>query len=457
LNLNKLRRRGMLPVALLVVLLLLGCTGDLAGILGGSTALPGTPTDAVLSTGTAGEPTAGVGSTPEAGQGPTATGADGTAAPEETTPPRLMIWLPPQFNPDGGSPAGDLLRQRLDQFAATHQGVEVQVRIKALSGPGGLLETLSTTSAAAPEALPALIALPRADLETAALKGLITPLDGMTLLRDDPDWYPYAVQLATLQDSIFGIPFGGEALMLMYRPARVGSPPTSWDNLLGLGQPVIFPAGDTYAYTTLALYQSTGAVLQDAQLRPTLELEAVEDVLSLYSAGARQGTFPSWLNQYQTDAQAWQAFREARGNLLIGWSSRYLAELPVDTAAAPLPPVGEQPYASAGGWLWAVSDHHTERHALAVELAEYLTEAEFMAEWTAAAGYMPPRISALDAWQNVSLKNMLDRISLSAQVRPTNDLVSSLGPVLYDASTQVLRNNADPAEQALEAIRRIGP
>ena len=86
------------------------------------------------------------------------------------------------------------------------------MRVKAASGPGGLIESLSAASAAAPAVLPALVALSRSDLETAALKGLVFSLDGLTRIVDDTDWYAYARQLALIQGSAFGLPFAGDAI-----------------------------------------------------------------------------------------------------------------------------------------------------------------------------------------------------------------------------------------------------
>ena len=67
-----------------------------------------------------------------------------------------------------GSPAGNLLRARLDDFMQAHPEIVVDVRVKSSSGPGSLLEALTSTNAAAPAAVPGLIALNRSDLEAAA-------------------------------------------------------------------------------------------------------------------------------------------------------------------------------------------------------------------------------------------------------------------------------------------------
>ena len=145
----------------------------------------------------------------------------------------LRIWLPPQFDPASGTLAGVLLQSRLDQFTAAHPEVKIEVRLKAVEGPGGLLEALSTAGAAAPLVLPDVIALPRPLLETAALKGLIYPFSDQPSPLDDPDWYEYARELGRLQKSTFGLPFAGDALVLVYRPGQVSVPPAR------LGQPVV--------------------------------------------------------------------------------------------------------------------------------------------------------------------------------------------------------------------------
>lgn len=101
------------------------------------------------------------------------------AAGQETPPPAspenpgtLRLWLPPQFDPSGNTPAAQILRQRLNEFSRRYPDVTLDVRVKAVDGPGGLLDSLTTASAAAPGALPDLVALPRELMETAALKGL---------------------------------------------------------------------------------------------------------------------------------------------------------------------------------------------------------------------------------------------------------------------------------------------
>jgi multiple sugar transport system substrate-binding protein len=379
-----------------------------------------------------------------------------TLPPTEASGPlEITVWVPPEMDPLEGNQSAILFQAQLDAFALQNAEVEIKVRVKAQSGPGSLMESLSAATVAATEAVPSLVALPRTDLETAALKGLIYPIDDLTSLMEDSDWYPYARQLAVISDSTFGLPFGGESMLLVYRPERVGIEPDDWYSMLSLGRPIIIPAADPHGLATLALYQSAGGAVQNAQRRPVLQVNTLTEVLNLYSDGARQGAFPPWVGQLQSDAEAWEAYEEQRANLLVTWSSRFLTTLPVDSNAVPLPTLGEQNYSLASGWLWAVSDPDPERRDVALRLAEHLVQSEYLAGWTAAYGILPPRPAALDDWTNQSLRNLVEPLVQSMQIRPMNDITAALGPVLRDAAVDVIRNQVDPATAAESAANQL--
>ena len=400
---------------------------------------------------------------PSVGTATPAGDAQQTATPRPTASPTvsptpiqsLTLWVPPEFDPYSGSTAGNLLRSRLEAFSRLNGGVKVQVRVKAASGPGGLLESLSAAGAVAPNALPGVVALSRADVETAALKGLIVPLDGLSTAIDEQDWYNYARQLAMVQGATFALPFAGDALVVAYRPANVAVVPSDWASVYRLSQPLAFPAGDNQALFVLALYQSVGGTVEDAQRRPTLQPDLLSQVLTVLSDGEQRGIFPAWLAQYETSGQVWQAYHDQRVNALVTWVSSYLSTLPPDTAAVPIPGLDDTPQTLATGWGWAVADPIPERRALSVKLAEFLSDGDFLADWSEAAGYLPTRPSSLAAWSNQSLKTLLSPVAVSAQARPTGDQLASLGPVLKEAALKVLKRESDPTQAAKAASERL--
>lgn len=372
-----------------------------------------------------------------------------------TPVPELTIWMPPEFGANNSTTAGSLLARRMEEFSKLNGGVKIQVRIKASNGVGGLLDSLTTASAAAPSALPSLIALPRSDLEVAALKGLIYPLDGSSTAIDEGDWFNYAKQLAMVEGGTFALPFAGDALIIAYRPGQISGSFSDWSSLFRLGQPLAFSAGDAQAMFVLSMYQSIGGPVEDAQHRPTLQPDLLSQVLGLISDGEKQGVFPYWLSQYETDGQIWQAYQDRRVNALVTWTSQYLSTLPPDTAAVPIPALTDTPSTLATGWGWAVADPDPNQRLLSTRLAEYLTEGKFLSEWSEAAGYLPTRPSALADWSNQNLKTFLSPVAVSAHLRPTGDQLSSLGPILKDAALKVMKRESDPTQAAKEASEKL--
>ncbi|NMB90522.1 MAG: extracellular solute-binding protein [Chloroflexi bacterium] len=433
------RKSGLFTLLLVLLSLSLALTGCDSGLL--ATLVP---------------PPAAT-STPAPGTALVPSPSASPATPTATRPAveQLTLWMPVQFDPNSGTVAGNLLRARLDEFTRQNPDLSVEVRIKASTGEGNLMESLAAASAAAPDALPSVIILSRSELENAALKQLILPLDAYTDSPSDADWYPYARQLATVQESTFGIPLAGDALLLIYRPVRYGSTPDGWEPILGHGQPLLFPAADPQSLLTLGLYLSAGGEVEDSQHRPVLQAGVLSKVLHLYADGASQGVFPSWLAQINTDNQAWQSYLDQRGNLLVTWSSRYLTELPVDSSATTFPALSTGAPVLASGWLAAVSEPQTERAEAAVRLAEFLTQAEFLSQWTPEVGYLPVRPSSLEDWPNQSLQELITQLVNSAQVVPSNTILSSLAPAMQEASLNVIKNQSDPDQAAKDAAARL--
>jgi ABC-type glycerol-3-phosphate transport system substrate-binding protein len=333
--------------------------------------------------------------------------------------------------------------------------VRIEVRVKAVEGAGGLLDSLTTTSAAAPLALPNLIALPRHLLEPAAIKGLLQSYDDLSQTLDDPDWYEYARQLAQIQNSVYGIPFAGDAMLMVYRPEIIPTPPDDWTTVLDSGSPLIFPAADPEALFTIAQYQANGGEVRDDQGRPTLDADSLSDVLSFYSEAVQIEKIPLWVTQYQSDEQIWEAYLENRADIVISWATRYLAEDLEDSAVASIPTPDGKAYTLADGWVWALVTPPTGNQELSVELAEYLTEDSFLAAWSEAAGYLPTRPSALETWSNSFMVEIIDQIELSSHLYPSADVLTSLGLPLQQATTQVLKQQSDPLAAAQEAATSL--
>jgi len=375
-----------------------------------------------------------------------------TPSPTVPSPQVLRIWLPPEFDPEAGTPAGDILKARLEEFTRRRAGMRIEVRVKAVEGPGGLLDALSSASAAAPLVLPDVVALPRPILEAAALKGLLHPYDDLTQVLEQADWYDYARQLSRIQTSAYGLPFAGDARVLVYRAEALAAAPKDWAGILELTEPLIFPAASSSALFTLGQYQGAGGIVQDEQGRPLLELGALEGVLAFYRLANEGGSMPFWLTQFETDEQAWEAYLGNQSNLVETSLWQYLeADDPASRVGLLFTQAGE-PFSLATGWVWALASARNDRLDEGAALADYLVEPAFLARWSEAAGFLPPRRNALAAWDDAALAAILEEVALSSQLEPATDLMLQIGPVLQSATLQILKDQIAPHAAAQAAV-----
>ncbi len=383
-------------------------------------------------------------------------GAQGTpGASGEPGPAYIKIWVPPQMDPAADTPSGKLLKARLDQFSRLHDELVIEVRVKAVTGPAGLLDSLTTTSAAAPLALPDLVALPRESLEAAALKGMLQAVETLDDPVDDTGWYEYARQLVKVQDIAYGLPICGDALVLVYRTSEIEQPPATWEDILGLTTPFVFPAADQQALFPLAMYASQDGYLKDEDGRPFMDAGKLSQVLTLLANAEERGVMPYWLTQYQDDEQVWKAFQDKEANLVVAWLSDYLRELPDEAGFAPLPVEKDQYYTLADGWVWALSSIQIDNRELRTELAKFLSESQFILTYAEALGCLPPYQTNLMPADSPDQALIIDQVAQSARLIPSTDILINLGSPIQQAVMQVLKNQAEPDLAAQKAVETL--
>jgi ABC-type glycerol-3-phosphate transport system substrate-binding protein len=162
--------------------------------------------------------------------------------------------------------------------------------------------------------------------------------------------------------------------------------------------------------------------------------------------------------QVQNEDQVWESFKEKRAGLAATWASSYLTEPITDTALAPLPTQNGTPFTLATGWVWALAASQPERQGLSAQLAEFLTDSAFLSKWTEAAGVLPTRPSSMQTSSGSTLKMQESQMLLSARPFPLADVQASLGPVLQEATMQVLKGQTDPQSAAQAAVKSLaGP
>jgi len=330
--------------------------------------------------------------------------------------------------------------------------------VKDLSGDYGLLETLRSTRSAAPIIMPDLIALPRPLMEQALQGGLILPLDEITEVMDDNDWFDYSQDLARVGDQIAGIPFAGDVMVLAYKDDTGDTPPSDWDAVLATEKALAFPASDPRSLVTMALYQSLEGEFINADGEYIIDEELFLEVLNYYQQSQAANVMPYWLTQFENDQQAWQSYQERQSTLAITWSSIYKDSDSPNTALAALPTKDSKAFTFADGWVWCVIPSNAETEQVAVELAEFITTETYLSTWGFEGGFIPTRPSGMDSWSENSFFSTLQQLLPSAVLIPNISLVDELGPEIRDAVVAVLKDQTEPAIALADLLEVIqGP
>lgn len=395
---------------------------------------------------------------------PTTTAASGVDSTDQGTviqpgtesgPISLTVWLPPAFAPTSGELSATILQSRLDAFHESHPNVQVEVRLKVESGEGGLIDSLEDAQQAAPLALPDLVLISSDLLPSAAESGILRPLDGLLSEVPGNDWYDFGQQMAIQNGSIYGLPFAADALILAHRPSAIEEPPETWSQVLSEPFVMGFAAADAGALFTFTQLMATPDGIIEITDRSEVDSEQLQRLLSFYAQGQANGAFPFWLTQFESREQSWQAFTEGRIPMVVAWSSRFLASSTSNFIATPLPTIDGQKFTLAKGWAWAITTPQKELETLVVELAEFLSSPDFMAQWSAAAGLLPPRSSALTAWSPDQRQALASQIVPAASILPDPEQREEIGSALSEAIVALLKQESTPAEALQFILQRL--
>ena len=382
-----------------------------------------------------------------------------TSMPSSPQPQELQrglnVWLPPQFEPNSEQLPARLLSDRLQAFYEQFPNLPIEVRIKAEEGPGGMLEALSTASEAAPLALPDLVLLPRELVAPLAQQGILHPLDGYAQLSDDQKWYPYARQLATVENTPFGIPFVGDALVLAYPESLATELPLNWNDWLVSRYNLGFAGADPQASVLLALYLQGGGAIRNAQGRPILEEAVLTELLENISYAYRQGKLPVWVTQAESDQLVSQSLAEGKIDSGFVWGSTYLSRNSQEWRVSAGFLANKTTVTLAQGWVWASTSPIHDQIGLSFQLATFLSEPEFMATYADAADFLPTRSEAFSFWQDSEQAKEFETVSQLAQTIPPNALSDPIAIALRNAFIAVIKDRISPQQAATDAIASL--
>ncbi len=375
----------------------------------------------------------------------------------------IVVWIPEKFS-NKENKAGEMLEKRIQLFADSHPEYTITIRLKENDGAASIYPTLTLTNEAAPQAMPSLVLLNRMELESAAKLGIIYPLTQMNYTQD-VDWYDYAKSLSIVDNSIYGVPLAGDAMILVSRRETAVSPAEAaansiedlgWAELVNQSETIAFAGADPLGLFTLTLYLSAGGQLQDPELHPMIQPEILSQVYQTYEKGTASGVLFPWDAIIETPGGALDYFDQYEAQRVITIVSEYYDKwMNPQKEIEPLPAIHGGYYALANGWLWAVSDTDPDRRMITEQLATFLSDPNFLAPWSLEANYLPVRPSSVVGDPGVQRKAFMGKVILSLQNMPSTDLINTIGPIMRDGTVAVLQSEMNAPQAANDAEQKL--
>ena len=370
----------------------------------------------------------------------------------------LRLWVQPKFDPKADTVAGAELLEQLQRFEQANSGTQVEVRVKRALGAGGMIDSIRTGLAAAPGALPDVIAIDAHNLDAAAADDFILRLD--TLVNPDimADYYPFALESGSRNGNLMGLPFAAEALVAAYANTAYGQPPTSWAAVLENASSVIIPAADPQSLFAVQQYFSLGGSLRNRSGAVALNPTVLTELLEIYAAAGAAGVLTTDTLDFGSGAETWAAYLESREPLLVITSAHsYLqgAANATNTGAGPAPTQDGKPYTLAETWYYALVRTDMARESGAWELLDWLLQPQNLGTWALKAGYLPPRADAVASWPPEAPADFAHLVLAAAHPKPDAETLAIIGPPLGKAVRNVIGGDATSSAAAREVIQEI--
>jgi ABC-type glycerol-3-phosphate transport system substrate-binding protein len=372
----------------------------------------------------------------------------------------LVLWTSEDFAPTSETEGGLRLLEQLQEFQR-NRGVSVEVILKKRTGPGGLLDFLTTASRAAPSVLPDLITLSDADLYRAGRAGLVQPLDSLISTELLDDQFDFARALTRPSEATLGVLYQADLQHLVYDTGAIESPPLSWRDVYSSTVPFVFsPAAPAQGVNDVILiqYLALGGELTDDAGRPVLDAARLAQALEFFYTARRAGVISMSVLNLSDVTTAWATYRMGEAGMVQVPASLYLAERAgLSSAAFAAVPLFVPGVSTVGhGWALAVVTQDPQRQQLAAALIEHLLSPENSGAWTRAAGRLPTRNAAFAAWDlDDAYLPFIRSLLTQARPAPNPDLTAAVAGPLTQALADVLSGEATPAEAAQSAAEAV--
>ncbi len=380
-----------------------------------------------------------------------------TEASEDNVAPTLRVWWPDSLEPAGNQTAALTLAEYMETFRSTVPDLSVEIRLKKAQDIGGIIQTLRTASAVAPEALPDITLLRRSDFLAAVDAGYIRPIQGLVTSAILGDLYPAALDLGRVNGMLYGLSYALDVEHIAYRPLALDGDFATFNAVLEKEQKFVFPAGVTQGLSDVLLlqYLSAGGTMTElVQGRPNAD--ALETVLEFYQAAVQTGVIDRSVLDYARSDD--YLFQLAQGKFDAGviTSTQYLSLLTNGQTleAAPIPLATGQPSTVVNGWMWVVITRDRDQQLLALRFAEWMMDIERLAAYTRMVNMLPARRAAMRTWDGGDFTDLANSLLLNAHL-PIAEGDSGTLRAMENALAAVISGQRTPSDAVQDVLEQL--
>jgi len=370
-------------------------------------------------------------------------------------PITLRIWLPEPLAPVDREDAAELLSELISGFLAQNPGLSIDLRLKRPGDEGGVLETIRSASAVAPDALPDVTLLRRADLVTAAEGGYLEPMQDAAILALLDGMPTAGIHLGRVDDQTFGIPYALDLWHTAYAAELIESTALI-DTIAGAGIPFVFPANRPAPAMELLIAQvisADGVFGADGLI--SIDRNALTRLFSFYAEGARAGWIsPNVLTYADPSAYADMLLSQEAIGVVNAHTYQEWVARGSRLAAGELPTLDGTPSTVIDGWVWVMVTGDADRQAAVVRLISWMMEIHRQNEYTELLYFLPSSRSALALREDAVYVALIESLWANATVPLGSG--SPAGRALQTALIDVINQGLSAEAAAREVLLLAG-
>ena len=380
--------------------------------------------------------------------------AEEEAAPVEEPAPdpvTIQVFYPVAVD----APIADILQGYVDDFQAEYPYITVE---PVFSGGYGDVQTAIQTAidgGSEPPALAVMLATSLYDLINA---DYIIPLDDFVSRMDDSnaylnDFLPAFLENSYYDNQLWSIPFQRSAVVMYYNADMFKDaglePPTNWQNWAEAAQSLTTTEGDAtnwglqypsgwpyWLFQPLAIGAGQNILQDDCTV--TFDDPAVIDAAQFYiDLSAEYGAMPAGVQGVWGTAPT--DFASGATAMIVhssGSLSGILEQANFEVGVMPLPGKEDGTYASVpgGGNFYIMNGVSPEQQEAAWKFVEFITQPEYVADFSIHTGYIATRASA---YETDALKTYVEEVP---QALATRDVLQYAGTELSTQNLGQVRN-----------------